>query len=60
MQSENDRIVADLMERLIESGVSGGCAPRGIQLDGWKFQGSRSSMRLLGWPFAIASSVALR
>ena len=40
--------------------VSGGCAPRGIQLDGWKFQGIRSSMRLLGWPFAIASSVALR
>ncbi len=30
------------------------------QLDGLKFQGSRSSMRLWGWPSAIASRVALR
>jgi hypothetical protein len=34
--------------------------PTGIQLDGWKFQGSRSSIRFWGWPFAIASRVALR
>ena len=31
-----------------------------FQLDALKFQGSRSSMRLLGYPFAMASSVALR
>ena len=34
--------------------------PTGFQLDGLKFQGSRSSMRIWGWPFAIASRVALR
>ncbi len=32
----------------------------GFQLDGWKFQGSNSSIRFWGWPFAIASRVALR
>mgnify|MGYP000468790677 CR=1 FL=1 len=32
----------------------------GIQLAGLKFQGSNSSMRLVGWPAAIASRVALR
>ena len=31
-----------------------------VQLDGVKFQGRRSSIRLWGWPAAIASRVALR
>jgi len=30
------------------------------QLDVWKFQGRRSSMRRWGWPPAMASRVALR
>ena len=34
--------------------------PTGIQLDGLKSQGSSSSIRFWGWPFAIASRVALR
>ena len=32
----------------------------GFQLDGWKFQGSKSSMRCCGWPAAMASSVVFR
>src|SRR6056297_1530723 len=40
--------------------VSAVWSPRAFQFDGWKFHGSRSSMLLLGWPLAIASSVALR
>uniref|UniRef100_UPI0035B594FC virulence RhuM family protein n=1 Tax=Yunchengibacter salinarum TaxID=3133399 RepID=UPI0035B594FC len=39
--------------------VSASWAPRVFQLDVWKFQGRRSSMRFLGCPPAIASSVAL-
>lgn len=34
--------------------------PTSIQLEGLKFQGRRSSMRLWGWPPAMASRVALR
>ncbi len=40
--------------------VSGGWRALDIQVDGWKFQGSRSSMRFFGWPSAIASSVDFR
>ena len=40
--------------------VSAVWSPRAFQFVGWKFHGSRSSMLLLGWPLAIASSVALR
>ena len=32
----------------------------GFQLNGWKFQGSNSSMRCCGWPSAMASSVDFR
>ena len=32
----------------------------GIQLDGRKFHGRRSSIRFCGWPLAMASRVALR
>ena len=39
--------------------VSASWAPRAFQLDGGKFQGSRSSTRFCGWPTAMASSVAL-
>ena len=43
-----------------EIGVSGSNAARGFQLDELaKFHGSRSSMRSLGWPAAMASRVAL-
>ena len=34
--------------------------PTGVQIDGLKFHGRRSSIRLAGWPDAIASTVALR
>lgn len=34
--------------------------PRSAYLDGLKFHGSRSSMRLCGWPPAMAARVALR
>ena len=40
--------------------VRGGWIARRFQLDGVKFQGSRSSMRFLGCPAAMASRVALR
>jgi len=40
--------------------VSGGWSALGFQLDGWKFQGSRSSMRFFGCPAAMASSVDFR
>jgi DNA replication protein DnaC len=40
--------------------VSGGWIARRFQLDVVKFQGSRSSMRFLGCPAAMASRVAFR
>jgi len=40
--------------------VSGVWKALRFQLDGWKFQGSNSSMRCCGCPAAMASSVAFR
>ena len=40
--------------------VSGVWKALGFQLDGWKFQGSSSSMRCRGCPAAMASSVDFR
>jgi len=42
------------------SKVSGGWVARRFQLDGVKLHGSRSSMRFLGCPAAMASRVAFR
>ena len=49
--------IASVVRADVVSVVSGS---QEFQLDALKFQGSRSSMRLLGYPFAMASSVALR
>ncbi len=47
--------------RFLPPYVSGASAPRDFQLDAEaKFQGRSSSRWFLGWPCAMASSVALR
>jgi hypothetical protein len=58
-QGEEGAAVAEICRKAGIS-VSGGWGSPGFQVDGLKFQGSRSSMRFFGWPAAMASSDAFR
>ncbi len=54
------QLAAEIGKLDTEIAVSGLWAPRAVQRDGLRFQGSRLSMLLCGWPLAIAVRVALR
>jgi len=54
------RVSHETIYRFAYSKVSGVWKALRFQLDGWKFQGSNSSMRCCGCPAAMASSVAFR